>query len=342
MWPPREAEGARRKRPRHLRCVTARDKRALSERPCPGAPLPREAHPGPLPSCPLTRRERITFDHPLLGPQWQPETRGRMAPPGSAGAQQAQPHRLQSPARRPPSILEVSNASPDDTREYLDPLAGHEPHMRPRRLAHNRGQPRVSSGAEPWRDRPGMNGSDSWTTMGCPCPRALRACSTTPKSPAPRSLSPPKLYTDGLIYNFAYKISRRTLRRRCRVLWDPPPHGAPRQGNPGHFEGASLHRTWARTSACLTDTSSSLGATPIMGCARPGIYNARMSRPVPPKAGGYGKAGSWGQGPPGRHAFFALAFSPQLPGSHAQPRAWDDWFRPSRPPSTGPPHKTAS
>lgn len=86
-----------------------------------------------------------------------------------------------------------------------------------------------------------MNGSDSWTTMGCPCLRALRACSTTPKSPAPRSLSPPKLCADGLIYNFAYKISRRTLRRRSRVLWDPPPHGAPRPGNPGHFEGAFLH-----------------------------------------------------------------------------------------------------
>lgn len=40
-----------------------------------------------------------------------------------------------------------------------------------------------------------------------------------------------------------------------------------------------------------------------------GHMQRAYSRPVPAKTGGYGKAGSWGQGLPRHHAFFALAIS---------------------------------
>lgn len=170
-----------------------------------------------------------------------------MAPPGSAGAQQAQPYRFPYPARRPPSILEVSHASPDATREYLDRLAGHEPRMRPRRLAHNRGAVAGFAGGlglahQAWHEWFWLMDDDG---VSVPAGLAnLLPCAQKPGVPLP--LSPKavraKLYADGPILNFECKTSRRTLRRRGRVLWGAAPQGAPSPGNPRHFEGAFLHR----------------------------------------------------------------------------------------------------
>lgn len=141
------------------------------------------------------------------------------------------------------SIIVVNNASTDGTREYLDELAGREPRVRPRHLARNTG------GAAGFAEGLGLahRAGHEWFWLMDddvePVPgglASLLACAS--KLGAPCCLYPAKVCADGRLFDFEYKISRRTLRRWRVSSLGPLPSGALVPSNSGNFEGAFLHR----------------------------------------------------------------------------------------------------
>lgn len=147
---------------------------------------------------------------------------------------------LAQPARR---IFVVNNASSDGTREYLYSLAVREPRISPRHLQENSG----SAGGFSEGLRIAYEAGYEWFWLMDddvePLPGALETLlGSAEKSGGSCCIYPAKRCADGRLFDFEYKISRRTLRRwRISSLKALRP-GDVVPSNSGNFEGAFLHR----------------------------------------------------------------------------------------------------
>lgn len=172
-------------------------------------------------------------------------------------------------------IFVVNNASSDGTREYLDALSTDEPRLTILHSAENVG----SAGGFSEGLRVAHEAGYEWFWLMDddvePLPGAMSTLLAIAETAgAPCCIYPAKRCADGRLFDFEYKISRRTLRRWRISSLEALNPGDLVPSNSGNFEGAFLHRDIvgkiglpdARMFICWDDAFYGLQAAEHMKC----------------------------------------------------------------------------